>query len=501
MSLVPSPSRRRPRGFTLGAAFVAAATLWACDVGLPIPASVALDPEPVSLHLDPAGPLDFGPPVARLVVRGAPPSARVEVWEGSLSDSQVTAIARNEVPKALAKRAIEALTWREGDELVVSPARSLAPGVHTLTLVCADACSPAALEWTVGPHNTARLAERVWPAPGAAGGARLAVVCADEPVPAKHATLALAPGGLEGQLGRAGAGASAAKCLVWSADAAPLEGAWQLPPSLDSIEGRFSLDPSPLTPEPLGPSPKPLGCPVGTSHFGPGCATTLDDRVVVTTPTHDTLWLVEGAGLDRVQVTAGEPLVLAPFVPSTWITLKVRWATLGSVLWEDEVVVGTQAPMARLVVNEVLANPLGAEPACEWVELANTGTAGAWLAGWSLRDSVGEVVLTDGMLAPGQRAVVIGEACPPSGPDVPVDPTALRLPVAKIGNGLSNAGEAVVLVDPSGSIASMAPASPALDGGEAWCRRDAMSPDDSPAGFAVCEPTPGAPNTEPGDGI
>jgi hypothetical protein len=500
MSRLPSSSRRRPPGFTLGGVFVAAATLWACDVGLPIPASVSLGAEPVSLRLDPAGPLDFAPPVARLVVRGAPPSARAEAWEGSLSESQVAAIARNEVPKALAKRAIEALTWREDDELVVSPARSLGPGVHTLTLVCPD-CSPTAVEWTVGPHNTARLAERVWPAPGRAGGARLAVVCADEPVPHEHAALELAPGGLEGQLWRAGEGPTAAKCLVWSADTAPLEGAWQLPPSLDSIWGRFSLDPSPLTPEPLGPSPKPLGCPVGTSHFGPGCATTLDDRVVVTTPTHDTLWLVEGAGLDWVRVTTGEPLVLAPFVPSTWITLSVRWATKGSALWEDEVVVGTQAPMARLVVNEVLANPLGAEPACEWVELANTGTAAAWLAGWRLRDSVGEVELAEGMLAPGQLAVVIGDACPPSGPDVPLDPTALRLPVTKIGNGLSNAGEAVMLVDPAGSIASTAPASPALDGGEGWCRRDSMSHDDSAAGFAVCEPSPGAPNKEPGDGI
>ena len=53
------------------------------------------------------------------------------------------------------------------------------------------------------------------------------------------------------------------------------------------------------------------------------------------------------------------------------------------------------APKARFILNEVLANPLGAEPDSEWIEVVNVGLAAGSLLGLALEDSGGSVLLPD----------------------------------------------------------------------------------------------------------
>ena len=70
-------------------------------------------------------------------------------------------------------------------------------------------------------------------------------------------------------------------------------------------------------------------------------------------------------------------------------------------LREDSAVLFTQAPMPHLVINEVLANPIGPEPHQEWVELYNDGAVAAELADFALCDIGGEAWLPEAVLEPG----------------------------------------------------------------------------------------------------
>src|SRR5262249_60547990 len=70
-----------------------------------------------------------------------------------------------------------------------------------------------------------------------------------------------------------------------------------------------------------------------------------------------------------------------------------------------EVLTGKAGP--HVILNEVLANPLGAEPAEEWVEVVNDGTAPVDLTGFSLELSEGPTLLPAATLKPGPFALVV----------------------------------------------------------------------------------------------
>ena len=114
------------------------------------------------------------------------------------------------------------------------------------------------------------------------------------------------------------------------------------------------------------------------------------------------------------------------------------------------------APAARVVITEVMANPLGAEPAQEWVELQNRSDEPVNLAGWRLAED-GRVAEAEALpsvrLAPGNFAIVVGGdyrldvlQAPPIRPTAVV----IRL-IGQVGHrGLSNSGESLTLHDPAG---------------------------------------------------
>lgn len=117
-------------------------------------------------------------------------------------------------------------------------------------------------------------------------------------------------------------------------------------------------------------------------------------------------------------------------------------------------------PAPRVAITEVLANPVGAEPAQELVELRNLSSVPVDLDAWSLDDGddgVGVNLLPQATLLPGQRAVVVGKGYKAlTDLDPAPAPTALlvRLPKLLGASGLSNAGESIVLRDPSGRLIS-----------------------------------------------
>lgn len=120
------------------------------------------------------------------------------------------------------------------------------------------------------------------------------------------------------------------------------------------------------------------------------------------------------------------------------------------------------APIAPLVISEVLADPLGADPDQEWVELYNRSDRAVDLEGWALRDLAAG---SDGGALPALRVaphgyvLVVGPRYRPgSGPDpfpgASVPLARLRSPLG--GRGLANRGAPVFLYGPEGVLASSA---------------------------------------------
>jgi hypothetical protein len=148
-----------------------------------------------------------------------------------------------------------------------------------------------------------------------------------------------------------------------------------------------------------------------------------------------------------------------------------------------------------------LANPAGAEPSQEWVELYNDGADDVSLAGFVLEDGGGRTPLPDASLASGAFALVAPEAfIADDGVDPQPAPGALLIRVPALGRaGLSNEGETLTLRDPSGTIVSTFPAVKTKNG-VSTARVAPDAPDADPSSFVPSpngSATPGAPNAAP----
>jgi hypothetical protein len=102
-------------------------------------------------------------------------------------------------------------------------------------------------------------------------------------------------------------------------------------------------------------------------------------------------------------------------------------------------------------ISEVLANavPGSDDAAREWVELYNAGPESVELGGWSLADNVAADALPPAALPPGAYAVVT--ASPDFRRQYPAfQGTLLALVGGRIGNGLANEGDRLLLLDEEG---------------------------------------------------
>jgi hypothetical protein len=156
----------------------------------------------------------------------------------------------------------------------------------------------------------------------------------------------------------------------------------------------------------------------------------------------------------------------------------------------------TLAPMPHLVINEVLANPLGPEPAQEWVEVVNDGQVAASLADFVLGDLGGQTELPAVSLAPQAYALIVNEGFVEDDElDPKPAPGALIVRVPKLGqDGLTNGGEPLKLLDRAGQVVSRWPAQPKPKPGFSVARVDPRAPDGLDRSFAVSTPTPGGSN-------
>lgn len=195
---------------------------------------------------------------------------------------------------------------------------------------------------------------------------------------------------------------------------------------------------------------------------GVGCARV---RAAVDEPVTVTL-VVWPEGQDAVELPGGEADaqidVPLPFrgLASGWAPLVVRAADRSGNSAEAPVAaVAIEAPPPEpLVIAELLSNPAGAEGVQEWIELVNTGEQPRELGGYLIEDATGKDVLPSLVLPAGGRALLVpsGFVAGAGGDVRPPDAVPLVRVDARLGgNGLSNTGEQLRLLDATGRPVSV----------------------------------------------
>ena len=257
------------------------------------------------------------------------------------------------------------------------------------------------------------------------------------------------------------------------------------------------LEPAPWLPLPGLAAPPKMACPAGQPFFG-ACLQVLDDRLRIAAGTQDLLIALNEPQSSMLVLRAGaHGVLLRDLTPGSQLLLSGSVLSSFGELHSFRESVTTRPAARHLVLNEVLANPLGPEPDAEWIELVNDSERPVSLAGLWLEDSGASVALPNHELAAGEVVLLVSEAFRASGLDVALPEGVRLMRVPSLGaRGLSNGGEALLLVGREG-VVSRFPLLATSHAGRSMARRSLDSADEDPAGFgehAGQGASPGAPN-------
>jgi hypothetical protein len=437
------------------------------------------------VSFEPAAEAQVLPANVRARVHGAK-AATPWLFRGELSQQYDRALRAAELPAALRERAVPLRFWSEQADTWLQPLAWLEAGEHyTLALLNHGAVQG----WDIAFDTTAR-AEQLFPARGRPVQ-RVSVQCSPS-FSELTGSLQLAPGDTAVRVSFDTPRLRGTTCITLQADQ-QLHEPGVLPPSLGGVllvpQAFRQLDEPPrMTQE---------NC-AGQVVFD-SCLETLDDRVLVTALSHDTLWLIEAPEPHVVVSTAGtRTTLLRALLPETTVSLRGN-ALSSNGLSEAILLDLTTLPARRhLALTEVLANPLGPEPESEWIELVNDSDDPVELGGLWLEDAASKNELPHAVLAAGETVLLVSASFRPSALDVPIAQGTRSLELESLGaRGLSNSGEALLLVGPEGIVARF-PALAAAHAGRSIARRSLDAEDHDPTVFAehgTPGASPGAPNT------
>jgi len=265
-----------------------------------------------------------------------------------------------------------------------------------------------------------------------------------------------------------------------------------------------------------------LGCgPYEQSFPGPVCVARWHDamsiRFVTDSPAAGSTWCF-GAGGGFVRADEAVPrlmhhVLLADLDPGAMYTCSHGfWQgdPAGTTAWYLEIgpADGADGP----VITEVLANPVGAEPVQEFVEILNGSAVPVDVSGWHVADSdpaagedpaeVGDPLPEGTLLAPGATALLVAEGFVPGAGGDPVPATGtlvVKLDGSIASSGLRNSGgESVFLSDTRGTVVSIYPnALGSTSQGMSAQMLDPRAPCTDPDNWVEGLPTPGS--AAPGD--
>ncbi len=439
------------------------------------------------------------PSDVRLLISGASVGgAAPALYRGTLSATSLGQIVRGEPSANLRERHVETVSWLDAGTLVLAPVVSLSAGTYTLV-----GAAGRLREFEVTSEAPSGL-RRLWPEPGVAA-APLALYCApsgdDEPwLPT---TVELEPGALPAEVEPFDATVEGyGACALMRATGPVQAGSRLVPPR--AVGSRILGDPPWLIGERRDGSAQAL-CPEGALSLGALCLST-EGEVLLLSASESLLVMLSLDGREPRALSLGAgtraevPLRDCSDTSSKGalrgeietLDLAGNRSTADLSLWLG-------SPTARPRIEEVLANPLGAEPSAEWVELGNPGCLPVELEGWTLGDESSQAALPRVALAPGERLLVVNAGSGlPKAPDVSADSSVRWVEISNLGGrGLSNSGEALRLSTPEGRLVSTFPAVAASVAGVSVARcqdggggRFALhaAPGASPGGANTCVP-------------
>ncbi|MFZ5894203.1 MAG: lamin tail domain-containing protein [Myxococcota bacterium] len=434
--------------------------------------------------------------VVRFYVTAPTPLEPEDAWlfVGELSEYHLGRVARRELPETLLTRRVAVNAWSDAvqHQTVVVPAHPLQPGEHY------SLAAPGwgeLLRFDVAGESPYPLMKRLWPPVDVAGNSS-AVLCGSS-AEGLEGELVLAPSGSPATIARGlGRLASREACVRLELRGDSLSGSWQVLPALAS--GAL-WDPSPLEFTTIREAEAP-SCARDELALPTACVLVQDDRVLLRNAAEPALYALDREGETLLTVlAAGQETELRDFAPDSDQLLEGRTTDVFGVERAFAVPFHTLPPRPHVILNEVLANALGAEPASEWIEILNDSSSAVQLAGFRLSDSAGEISLPAFELEPLEYALLVREDFVENGSDVPVAPGTRLLRVAALGkNGLSNSGEPLSLLNAAGQVVSRFPARASAHAGVSLARRSAGAGESDPQAFGEHAPpgaSPGAANT------
>lgn len=434
------------------------------------------------IRVEPARPLDLVEPVSAISVDlDERPDSRTlpYVIEGSVSQISLNKLAQGELTSTLSARVVPAAAYATSIGWRLRPRAPLLTG-QMYSIVSAYGLHG---ELTVGPASNQYLA-RLWPPVSDSVGSLLGIYCGTS-APAEASEIHLDGSDVRARLvpGLDDSGLKLGRCvrLQWG----PIEELPVQPPPNFSLYG---FDPATIPVGPIPEHPAAVACRNGEAPFGPGCAIGDSGRIIVRPPPGSTLWALGWKSKSHLQIVRdGERFVIPDLGAERSVELSLTVFDAAGRSQSSQEVLQLPAPSPRIIINEVLANPVGSEPAQEWVELFNAGTLDGNLSGMAVNDSEKGEVLPSTTLHPGQYALVVRNDFDVELPgDVPLAGPVVLVRVAQLGHsGLSNSGEVLTLSDSNGSVVSRFPAMAAKTPGFSVARRALWSLDDDPSAFSV----------------
>ncbi|MCL2822707.1 MAG: lamin tail domain-containing protein [Polyangiaceae bacterium] len=405
-------------GYLLTYAFLACGV--ACSVGCgelgqpPKPGQSGAAPSEVSLEIEPEPVNQQLAPIVRFRVKGLPSFRAGEtmvIIKGVATPRNITDLRKNAIGDALRKRIVESTVWLTEEGHWELAARQPLQLGEQYSVVSPD------IGWSVNvrtmEHDTMPMLRRIWPPVDEAG--QYVAWCVSVPtnglVRSERRDGRLAPG-VPGEFGYGALGGIGHDCVSWQAYSG---GDVVVPNTVAQLDNgtMARLDPSPIDLDGTSDNWQ-ASCANGEETVGPICVRVMDDRAVVTA---NAQWLVGFQlqnGSFATAVGPESPWVARMFEPSTQVHAKVYLASVSGETRVMDVDWWTQSPIERVVINEVMARPIGPEPQQEWVELYNDGKVAVDLGGWRFEDARNSMDVSFVVLHPREYALFVGENYDPT---------------------------------------------------------------------------------------
>ena len=460
----------------------------------------------VHLNTLPPAPPEAVPRVLQLQIQGLDPTSdahKARVFSGKLSPSQIRRVWDDDPSQSVQARQLPSLEWLEDDGRLGVALQEVQPAGDTISVV--TNAPPSHHRLTISSATTSLpLATLRWPLRAGAASPHHAIYCSGTALTAGSTEFVPQQQRLQ-LLQGAGPGDPNPYCLHVAGLA--LEGIWSLPrPQLLDASGTalawLGQTPIQRTSE-LPPPPVLQSCPGPMLPVTGGCARVEDDRILLRNGPRPLFWsVVPQKPVLHAQfgpLAAGQSMLIHPLPTQSSVQLFITNVDEQGRTQAQSLRVQTQAAMPHVVINEVLANPVGPEPQQEWIELYNDGLATADLSTLYLEDIGGRVQLPPSELKPGRYALLVNDDYDANSEYDPKPAGhALILRVPKLGkDGLKNSGEPLKLVNEQGLILSRFPTIPKPKSGQSVLRIYPQADDDTATSFvlgAEGQSTPGSAN-------